>query len=176
MQQETNNANFTNLPVDVNSLPQFQNVDTHKVNKKLLWVLILSSFVTFIILISIIVILTNVVEQLKQYRFISLLIVCLIFAAYILLIIVSFNNRSYAIRTQDIMYKHGILSRLTTVIPLNRIQHIAINEGVFLRMFGLAQLQIFTAGSGLTDLKLSGITKEDAEKFRELIINKIGIK
>ena len=88
----------------------------------------------------------------------------------------AFYKRSYAIRERDIIYRRGLLSTNTTIIPFTRIQHVALNEGFIARYYGLAQLQIYTAGGSSSDLKISGLSKEDAEKIKSVILLQIGKK
>src|SRR5690606_3919022 len=64
---------------------------------------------------------------------------------------ISFQKRGFMIREKDLLYKSGILSTTTTIVPFNRIQHIAINEGMFSRMYDLASLEIYTAGGSTSD-------------------------
>ena len=85
----------------------------------------------------------------------------------------AFYKRSYAIRERDIIYRRGLLSTTTTIIPFTRIQHVALNEGFIARYYGLAQLQIYTAGGSSSDLKISGLSKEDAEKIKSVIMLEI---
>src|SRR5690606_41032422 len=36
----------------------------------------------------------------------------------------AFKKRGYAVREKDLLYRSGILSTTTTIVPFNRIQHI----------------------------------------------------
>jgi membrane protein YdbS with pleckstrin-like domain len=42
-----------------------------------------------------------------------------------------------------------------------------------MRIFNLATIEIFTAGGSMSDLKISGLKKEEAEKMKAFITNKI---
>ena len=59
------------------------------------------------------------------------------------------------------------------LIPFNRIQHIALHQGIFSRIYGLASLQFYTAGGSTTDVNIKGFKLEDAKKFKEFVSNKI---
>jgi membrane protein YdbS with pleckstrin-like domain len=41
------------------------------------------------------------------------------------------------------------------------------------RYFGLAKIQIFTAGGSSSDLEIPGIEKEQAENIKQLVMGKI---
>ena len=86
---------------------------------------------------------------------------------------ISFKAKSFAMREHDIVYKSGFISLETTLIPFNRVQHIEIHEGVLMRMYNLTTLQIFTAGGAMSDLKIAGLYKTDAEKMKAFITGKI---
>ena len=49
----------------------------------------------------------------------------------------------------------------------------ALHEGIFSRKFGLAAIQVFTAGGDTSDVKIAGIEKEHAEKIKQLLVGKI---
>ena len=53
------------------------------------------------------------------------------------------------------------------------MQHVALHQGLFSRYFGLASLELFTAGGSSSDLKITGLLLTDAQNFKELIIQKI---
>jgi membrane protein YdbS with pleckstrin-like domain len=72
-----------------------------------------------------------------------------------------------------VLFRHGIIATNTTVIPYNRIQHVALYEGLVSRYFGLAKIQIFTAGGSASDLEIPGIEKEQAENIKQLLMGKI---
>lgn len=86
----------------------------------------------------------------------------------------SYHYKFYAIREKDLLYRSGMFFRQTVVVPFNRIQHVEMKQTPLDRKFDLAKLVFFTAGGSASDLKISGLYKEDAEKIRMYIIEKIG--
>jgi len=85
----------------------------------------------------------------------------------------SFKRRGLAIREKDIIYSSGILSATTTIIPFHRIQHVALNEGVFSRMYHLGSLEVFTAGGQSGHIKIHGMEINEANKVKELLSKKL---
>lgn len=85
----------------------------------------------------------------------------------------AFQRRSYAVREHDIIYRHGILSVNTTIVPFNRIQHIAVMEGFIARKYGVATLGIYTAGGSSADLRIAGLPADAAGAMKEIILRKI---
>src|SRR5690554_4461256 len=54
----------------------------------------------------------------------------------------AFKKRGFAIREKDLLYRSGVLATTTIIVPFNRIQHIAVNEGVFSRMYEIGRAHV----------------------------------
>ena len=80
-----------------------------------------------------------------------------------------FSRKAYLLRDHDLVYRTGYIMQKTTAIPKNRIQHVEIRQGVLLRIFKLSKLVVFTAGGSSSDLSISGLEPEVAEKLKEHI-------
>lgn len=83
------------------------------------------------------------------------------------------NKKGYAVRTHDIIYKTGLINHKEIVIPYNRVQHIETYEGFLLRIFGLCQLEFFTAGGAFGDLRIPGLSKVEAEQIKAFVVSKV---
>ena len=83
-------------------------------------------------------------------------------------------RRGYVVRDKDIVFKSGVIWRSVTAIPFNRIQHVETSSTPLDRRFGLANLQIFTAGGSGGDLRISGLGSGTAEQLRIYILDKVG--
>lgn len=68
---------------------------------------------------------------------------------------------AYMIAPDRIEIKKGIFYRTHTVIPISRIQHVAVTQGVLQRPFGLSTVQIHTAGDIMEIQELSTEVAED---------------
>ncbi len=88
--------------------------------------------------------------------------------------LISVPRKGYAVRAKDIMYKSGVFWHTVTAIPFNRIQHVEKSSTPLERRFQLATLQLFTAGGSGGDLKIHGLSADNAEKLRFFILNKVG--
>lgn len=86
---------------------------------------------------------------------------------------ISFKKKGFAFRTHDVLYRHGIIATNTIVIPYNRVQHVALHEGFVSRYFGLAKIEIFTAGGSSSDIEIPGIEMKQAENIKQLLMGKI---
>jgi hypothetical protein len=87
--------------------------------------------------------------------------------------ILGYKKKGFAFREHDVLYRSGLIATNTIVIPYNRVQHVALHEGVISRYLGLANVEIFTAGGSSSDLEIPGIDKEQAEKIKQLLMRKI---
>jgi membrane protein YdbS with pleckstrin-like domain len=88
--------------------------------------------------------------------------------------IIAFPKRGYVVRDKDILFRRGIVWRSVTAIPFNRIQHVETSNTPLDRKYGLATLQLFTAGGSSGDLKIDGLATSVAEQLRIYILRKVG--
>ena len=85
----------------------------------------------------------------------------------------SYRKKGFDFRNHDVLFRSGIIATSTMVIPYNRIQHVALHEGLVSRYFGLAKIEIFTAGGNSSDIEIPGIEKLQAEDIKQLLMGKI---
>ncbi|MCJ0742539.1 PH domain-containing protein [Pedobacter montanisoli] len=164
---------FTNQPIDLDSLPQYQETPLNKPSSKYWKVIVINIFI-FLILIGLgISVLVMSDQDIKAYLY--LILSGYIFLALILFIIfrISLNKRGFALRDKDVIYKDGVIAETTTIVPLSRIQHVELNEGIFSRMFGLGTIEIYTAAGSEGKISLAGIEIELAKNIKEALIKRL---
>lgn len=165
---------FKNELIDLTNIPRYEEVELHPIIASYWKVIQFNFAIQFLIFASIIGLFLKLKnEELTPYLWIIVPVFTLTMALIYVALRMGFKKRSYGIRTHDLIYRNGVLSTQTTIIPFNRIQHVAVNEGFLSRYYGLAQLQIFTAGGSSSDMKISGLSKEEAEKIKETILFQI---
>lgn len=165
---------FTNETIDTKKLPKFEEVQLTPLHPKYWNVLRINSFIVFsIIAIALVFLWINSDDSEKISPFwifgFFLIVVNLAF----LFTRIGFKKKAYAFRNHDVIYRSGIIATNTMVIPYNRVQHVALHEGLISRYFGLAKVEIFTAGGSSSDLEIPGIAKEEAENIKQLLMGKI---
>lgn len=79
----------------------------------------------------------------------------------------------YAEGEDELQIRHGLFTRVWTVVPFGRVQHIDIAQGPIQRRFALATLILHTAGTHGATVNLPGILHGDAEAMRDRIRLKI---
>lgn len=163
---------FTNDVIHPESLPRYEAVPLTPIDRRYRKIILWNWLFATIILAGAVV-LFFIVGDWYAYRWIAVVIAIPVVIAWGILHLKAFERRSYAVRSHDLIYRHGILSVSTTVIPFNRIQHVSVKEGVLSRLYGLASIQIFTAGGAAADLQLRGLALETAGQLKEIILEKI---
>jgi uncharacterized protein len=79
----------------------------------------------------------------------------------------------YREEEDELHIRHGLFTRIRTVVPFGRVQHIDVAQGPIERSFGLATLILHTAGTRGASVPLPGLLFDDAERMRDRIRIKI---
>ncbi|WP_333695557.1 PH domain-containing protein [Flavobacterium sp.] len=167
---------FSNAVRFPEGLPQLETVPLTPLERSYFKVVYLSnSFISIVLL--------GIATLVKYFSNLDSFYTLLLFLGIGILILVLFvfsyfsvRNKGYALREKDIMLRKGVLANHQTVIPINRIQHVGIHEGILSRFFGLCELQIFTAGGSSSDISIPGIPKSTAEKIKLFLLNQISLE
>tara|TARA_B100000678_G_scaffold158800_1_gene132703 strand:+ start:59 stop:580 length:522 start_codon:yes stop_codon:yes gene_type:complete len=77
--------------------------------------------------------------------------------------------RGHAMSDDRLRVVKGLLFHSDTIVPFGRVQHIDVDRGPIERYYGLATLQLYTAGSHGDVVSLPGLAHEDALEMRETI-------
>ncbi len=165
--------NFTNQTIDTTQLPKFEEVQFSSLHPSYWKVSLIFIGILFLILGIGIGYGVFFEPKIAIYKLeLSILLI-----TFIILVIVfsriRFLKKGFAFRNHDVLYRSGIIATNTIVIPYNRIQHVALHEGMISRFFGLAKIEIFTAGGDSSDIEIPGILKEQAENIKQLLMGKI---
>ena len=72
----------------------------------------------------------------------------------------------YQVRADSLFLRRGVLTRVNTVAPYVRIQHVDTRRGPIERVFGLATTVVYTAGSRGADVSIPGLTPERADDLQ----------
>ena len=80
----------------------------------------------------------------------------------------------YAIDVELLRTQSGILFLEEKVIPISRLQHVDLLRGPIERLFGLATLVVFTAGTEGATFRLPGLAAARAQQLRDTILAQRG--
>lgn len=172
---ETTMESFTNTSIDTRRLPQFEAVSFQPLENDYKKVLFFNIAVFALILIAIfsVFLLINP-DLLTGMVLISAIFgIVVVIALTFLFGLLSLRKKGYAFRQHDVLFKSGIISTTITIIPYNRVQHVALHQGPVSRKLDLAAIEIFTAGGSGSDIRIAGIRKDDAEKIKQLVMAKL---
>lgn len=165
---------FQNPEVALDELPGTEDLDWEQLHPLYARAMRVTSAITFTII-------TVAISALNFVPNIPLAPVVILYSLLIIAIAIamtwpgiSIQRRGYVLRDKDILFRKGVIWRSVTAIPFNRIQHVETSSTPIDRKFGLATLQLFTAGGSGGDLKIDGLGTDDAESLRVFILNKAG--
>jgi hypothetical protein len=165
--------NFINETIDTAQLPKFEEVAFSILDANYWKVTVLNVFFFFLILGTGLGVLIFFNRGLLVFG-VGILVAYFVFLFLILFLSrISFKKKGFAFRTHDVLFRHGIIATNTIIIPYNRVQHVALHEGFISRYFGLAKIEVFTAGGSASDIEIPGIKKEQAENIKQLLMGKI---
>jgi len=164
---------FSNEIIDTLALPQFEDVQLTPLHPSYLKVIWFNIALVF----SITAIAAGVgfyfINELQPYRLAISGAYIFVVILTIIINVINFKTRGFAFREHDVIYRSGAISVSTTIIPYNRVQHVAIHEGPVARWLGLATIEVFTAGGVGGDIKIPGLEKIHAAAIKQLVTGKI---
>ncbi|SEO96587.1 hypothetical protein SAMN04487948_10939 [Halogranum amylolyticum] len=73
----------------------------------------------------------------------------------------------YEVREDSLYLERGVLTRVRTVVPFVRIQHVDSARGPVERLLGLASTVVYTAGSRGADVQIPGLTPEGSDELQD---------
>ncbi|WP_092551816.1 PH domain-containing protein [Herbiconiux ginsengi] len=75
----------------------------------------------------------------------------------------------YQLRSDDLVFKRGIMFHRVVSVPYGRMQLIDINRGPVARALGLAELKFVTAAAS-TGVSIPGLVDEEANALRDHLV------
>ncbi len=164
--------NFSNHSIDINSLPNFEEVEFRSISSKYL---IKSNIQTTIFLVI-------VLAGWAVFFYYQASMTNLIYGMIAIFLFFSFrfwNNYmvqktyGYALREKDILFKRGFFVNTTTIVPFNRIQHVSVSRDAVDKLLNISSVQVFTAGGSGSDINIPGLQPDLAVKLKEGLANKL---
>lgn len=77
-----------------------------------------------------------------------------------------YKNWMFVVHEEYLEIEHGVIWKVSVVVPYVRVQHIDTNRGPVERLLGLATLRVYTAGSEGADLGIPGLDRERADRMQ----------
>jgi len=77
-----------------------------------------------------------------------------------------YRSWEYEVREDALYLERGVLTRVRTVVPLVRMQHVDTARSPIQRVFGLSSVVVYTAGSRGADVTIPGLAVERGEDLQ----------
>lgn len=85
----------------------------------------------------------------------------------------AYQFKGYALREHDITYRSGVIFPKITTIPFSKIQQVSISHNPVSKFFGLCAIDVVNGAQGLSSLVIQGLTKEKAERIKNVITQRL---
>lgn len=166
---------FENREIDLENLPQYQEVTFRHLPGRAVLLRIISSTFTFSIIFAVLMALPMLDEEIQIFS--GSVLPTIGFAIFLSLwtiwAIISHRYKGFAVRDHDILYKAGVIRRHVTILPVNRVQHIEFHRSFLERRLGLSSLYLYTAGGSSADMGIRGMLVDEAEAIRGMLLQRI---
>jgi hypothetical protein len=87
--------------------------------------------------------------------------------AGVVLAVLRYRLWRYEVREDALYLERGVFTRVRTVVPFVRVQHVDSARSPLQRLLGLASVVVYTAGSRGADVSVPGLAPADADDLRE---------
>ena len=91
----------------------------------------------------------------------------MIFLLFAIHTVLRYRIWGFEIRDDELYLRRGVITRVQTVVPYVRIQHVDSSRGPLERLIGLATTVVYTAGSRGADVIIPGLTPSRSEALQD---------
>lgn len=166
--------NFSNLQLNVDSLPGHEEVELHPISRKYLVKMQIGTGVSLIFFaVGFLTAFYFSPPEIHPYLWLAAVFILLIFGWSFFNNIMYVKRSGYALREQDIIFQRGFLFQRTTVVPFNRIQHVTVERSFLDKVLNISTVKVFTAGGSGSDINIPGIYSNTATSVKEEISARI---
>lgn len=81
-----------------------------------------------------------------------------------------YQSWGYRLDARVLETQSGRMFQVTRLLPLNRLQHVDLQQGPLERMYGLARLELHTAGTENASLTIPGLAHAEAVRLRDHLV------
>jgi membrane protein YdbS with pleckstrin-like domain len=82
----------------------------------------------------------------------------------------SWNRWGYHLADDELLITRGVWVRAVTAIPVSRVQHVDVRQGLLEQWLGLARLHVHTASGIGADGVVPGLERPVAEELRDRLV------
>lgn len=148
--------------------------------KKALWKMRISAFLNSLVWVIFLSIISIALKfMLAEIEFATLgtiagvlaMMWVLLMAIYWFTTALEYNYTAFHLDDEGLVIRKGMLWRSETFVLRTRVQHIDVAQDPLARLLDLASIKVYTAGTKLGCISLSGLDKVDAEYIRNELIS-----
>lgn len=89
------------------------------------------------------------------------------------LAVVEMRRLAYQLRDHDVSLRRGVITHRTETVPFSRVQHVNLTRGPVQRAFGLASLEITSAGPNIS---IPGLAVAEAERIKQIVAERADVE
>jgi len=134
-------------------------------------ILILYKFFLLVLRNALPIIILLVFNKGQQRDNFEILIIIAISLISTVLSIAAYYKFRYHIKDDEIVINKGIIKKVNLNVPFDRIQAINTNQNLIHRIFNVASIEIDTAGSKNSEIKIDAISIDKAKRLKEYILS-----
>lgn len=164
-------APFSNEPISVEQLPRLHDAAFVSVDPRYVWGRLAGLAVSAAVVVVIAVAVVWGSDALAVPTIVAGGLLLLIVAAAIIWVLES-RRLAYQVREHDLSLRRGVIRHVVETIPFSRVQHVNVGRGLVERWWGLATLEISSAGP---DISVPGLAVADAERIKQVIARRAGV-
>jgi len=164
-----------NSPIDVAGLPQLPVESFEPLAPNYLRARYVGDAIFAMVVVVVGLVVTAVLGSAGGPVWIPLTVMAVLLGLLVVAIVLqtlSIRHLGYLVREHDLSYRRGVISQATQTIPYNRVQHVGLDRGPVERFFGLATLQLRSAGGVIG---IEGLAVEDANRLKALVVARAGV-
>lgn len=162
---------FSNATVDLDSLPQFDEVPLHGVDPRyprLVLAVALLAELPALIAVTIVIFVVPPISLPLRFAIWAAVLGVLALVPWVAFRWVSALR--YAVREHDVIRSSGLFWTTEILQPIKRIQHVEQTQGPLDKWLGLSTIKLYSAGTGNVTLRIPGLEAARAAAISRLIL------
>ena len=164
-------APFSNEPISVEQLPRLHDAAFVSVDPRYVWGRLAGLAVSAAVVVVIAVAVVWGSDAVAVPTIVAGGLLLLIVAVAIIWVLES-RRLAYQVREHDLSLRRGVIRHVVETIPFSRVQHVNVGRGLVERWWGLATLEISSAGP---DISVPGLAVADADRIKQVIARRAGV-
>ena len=107
----------------------------------------------------------QLLERLPWYA--PIIVFVVIYGILIIHTVLRYRIWRFEVREDELYLERGVITRVKTVVPYVRIQHVDSRRGPLERVLNLASTVVYTAGSRGADVLIPGLPPDQSEDLQD---------